>query len=83
MFHLGLLVIGFAPSTRLHTSVAALVGPRARPIMGVTLYGSQQTRSPLVNWYCHEAGIDFEMASSPSRHPFGQVPLRPHTAPPV
>lgn len=39
------------------------------------LHGSQQSRSPLVNWFCLEAGIDFEMAAPrPSPHPFGQVP---------
>lgn len=39
------------------------------------LHGHQQTRSPLVNWYCHEAGIELEMRDPrPSLHPFGQVP---------
>ena len=42
-----------------------------------TLYGSQGSRSPLVNWYANEIGLALEMraprdASNP--HPFGQVP---------
>ena len=43
--------------------------------MGVTLYGSQQTRSPLVNWYLLENKIPFtQKAPRPSNHPFGQSP---------
>jgi glutathione S-transferase/alpha,alpha-trehalase len=43
--------------------------------MAPCLHGSQQSRSPLVNWYCHEAGIPLTMkAPRPSPHPFGQVP---------
>mmetsp|Transcript_30902 Transcript_30902/g.49623 ORF Transcript_30902/g.49623 Transcript_30902/m.49623 type:complete len:204 (+) Transcript_30902:32-643(+) len=39
------------------------------------LFGSQQTRSPLVNWYCYEADIPLVMKDpQPSPHPFGQVP---------
>jgi len=39
------------------------------------LHGTPQSRSPLVNWFCYEAGIAFEMAPPrPSPHPFGQVP---------
>lgn len=42
---------------------------------GPCLYGSQQSRSPLVNWYCYEANIPLTMkAPRPSPHPFGQVP---------
>ena len=42
-----------------------------------TLYGSQGSRSPLVDWYLHEKQIPFEVkdphdVSNP--HPFGQVP---------
>jgi glutathione S-transferase len=44
--------------------------------MGLTLHGSQQTRSPLVSWYLLEKKIPFNMASPlPSKHPFGQVPF--------
>ena len=42
-----------------------------------TLYGSQGSRSPLVDWYLHEKQIPFE-AKDPhdvsNPHPFGQVP---------
>ena len=44
--------------------------------MAVTLHGSPQSRSPLVNWYAIEAGIPFSMAPPrPSNHPFGQIPF--------
>ncbi|CEF98128.1 Thioredoxin-like fold [Ostreococcus tauri] len=42
-----------------------------------TLYGSPGSRSPLVNWYCHEIGLDVRARApnDPSNpHPFGQVP---------
>ena len=43
---------------------------------GLTLYGSQQTRSPLVNWYLEEKAIPFtQKAPRPSAHPFGQTPF--------
>lgn len=42
----------------------------------VTLHGSQQTRSPLVNWYLTEKNIAFTQAPPrPNKHPFGQVPF--------
>lgn len=46
-----------------------------------TLYGSQGSRSPLVDWYLHEKQIPFEVkdphdVSNP--HPFGQVPALRH-----
>jgi len=41
----------------------------------VTLYGSQGSRSPLVNWFCHEANIPLQMGDrSNNPHPFGQIP---------
>ena len=48
---------------------------------GYTLYGSQGSRSPLVDWYLHEKQIPFEVkdphdVSNP--HPFGQVPALRH-----
>jgi len=44
--------------------------------MAVTLHGSPQSRSPLLNWYMIEAGIPFTMAPPrPSNHPFGQIPF--------
>ena len=44
--------------------------------MGVELYGSPQSRSPLVNWYLVDNKIPFTMkAPRPSNHPFGQIPF--------
>merc|ERR1719454_2005478 len=44
--------------------------------MGLQLHGSQQSRSPLVNWFADESGIDLEMVPPrPSKHPFQQVPF--------
>lgn len=43
--------------------------------MTVTLYGHPGTRSPLINWACHELGVDFSMGDlSQNPHPFGQIP---------
>lgn len=42
----------------------------------IELYGSQQTRSPLVNWFLLEKKIPFtQRPPRPSNHPFGQVPF--------
>jgi glutathione S-transferase len=44
--------------------------------MTVRLHGSQQSRTPLVNWYALEAGVPLEMVPPrPSNHPFDQVPF--------
>jgi hypothetical protein len=44
--------------------------------MGLTLHGSQQTRSPLVSWFLLENDIKHEMKPPrPSNHPFGQTPF--------
>lgn len=41
----------------------------------VTLHGSQGSRSPLINWYCLEQGIEFKVAGQfKNPHPFGQIP---------
>ena len=43
--------------------------------MGLTLYGSQGSRSPLVNWGASEVGLDLTMGDlSKNPHPFGQIP---------
>ena len=57
--------------------LTATLGLRAGPIsMGPKLHGSQQSRSPLVNFYAYEAGIELEMQPPrPSNHPFQQVPF--------
>ena len=40
------------------------------------LYGSQGSRSPLVNWWCHELDIPVQVVSKDASnpHPFGQIP---------
>jgi glutathione S-transferase/alpha,alpha-trehalase len=43
--------------------------------MGLTLYGSQGSRSPLVNWALYELGMQFSMGDlEENPHPFGQIP---------
>jgi len=43
--------------------------------MDLTLYGSQGSRSPLVNWALYELGLDFKMGDlDENPHPFGQIP---------
>lgn len=59
-------IINAASTTPTSTSLA---------MAGLTLYGSQGSRSPLVNWGASEVGLDVTMgdlASNP--HPFGQIP---------
>eukprot|EP01038_Epipyxis_sp_PR26KG_P015959 gene15959-21656_t len=42
----------------------------------LTLYGSIQTRSPLINWYLYENNIPFiQKPPRPSNHPFKQIPF--------
>ena len=56
----------------------ALTIQRSSPLslsMGLKLYGSPSTRSPLVNWYLLEKNIPFtQMPPRPNPNPFGQVP---------
>ena len=43
--------------------------------MGLTLFGSQGSRSPLVNWALYELDLDFKMGDlEENPHPFGQIP---------
>ena len=65
-----------APATFIASQARSTARLTFPPSMGLPrLHGSPQSRSPLVNFFCYEAGIDFEMAPSrPSPHPFGQVP---------
>lgn len=43
--------------------------------MALTLYGSQGSRSPLVNWAADELNLALEMGDlSKNPHPFGQIP---------
>ena len=47
----------------------------ALAMAGITLYGSQGSRSPLVNWALYELGLDFSMGDlEENPHPFGQIP---------
>ena len=58
--------------SRTSTALGA-VADDASPAL--TLYGHPGTRSPLVNWACHELGVDFTMGNlSNNPHPFGQIP---------
>ena len=42
---------------------------------GLTLYGSQGSRSPLVNWGASEVGVAITMGNLQNNpHPFGQIP---------
>ena len=42
---------------------------------GLTLYGSQGSRSPLVNWGASEVGVSITMGNLQNNpHPFGQIP---------
>lgn len=72
------------PSTRVvafsvHRSSSSVRLPRtalaASAADSLTLYGHPGTRSPLVNWACHELGVVFDMGDlSQNPHPFGQLP---------
>eukprot|EP00984_Skeletonema_dohrnii_P034430 scaffold33557_cov119-Skeletonema_dohrnii-CCMP3373.AAC.4 len=43
--------------------------------MALTLYGSQGSRSPLVNWAANELSLSVEAGDlSKNPHPFGQIP---------
>lgn len=45
----------------------------------LTLYGSQGSRSPLVNWAANELELDITMGDlSKNPHPFGQIPCLEH-----
>jgi len=68
-----------APSTsRASASASTARVARARVVArAVILYGSQGSRSPLVNWYADEIGLALEMREprDPTNpHPFNQVP---------
>lgn len=43
--------------------------------MGLTLYGSRGSRSPLCDWAANELGLSLEAGDlSKNPHPFGQIP---------
>ena len=69
MYSIFRIIVGIALSLSLHTPTSVFA-------MVVTLHGSQQTRSPLVNWFLIENRIPFvQQPPRPSNHPFGQVPF--------
>lgn len=68
------LLIPFVLSYR--SRIAATRAHRGMELQAITLYGSQQTRSPLVNWYLLEKDIPFVLQPPrQSPNPFGQVPF--------
>ncbi|KAG7354617.1 glutathione S-transferase, C-terminal domain containing protein [Nitzschia inconspicua] len=61
-------------TTRLSSSTTAIFAEKS-----LTLYGSQGSRSPLVNWAAYELGLDITMGDlSRNPHPFGQIPCLEH-----
>lgn len=59
---------GIALRTRFVPSMSMSTKP-------ITIYGSQGSRSPLINWYCHELDLPFQMEPpNATPHPFGQIP---------
>mmetsp|Transcript_4976 Transcript_4976/g.7547 ORF Transcript_4976/g.7547 Transcript_4976/m.7547 type:complete len:219 (+) Transcript_4976:62-718(+) len=63
----------------LSKSFAALCIASISCVTSLQLYGSQGSRSPLVNWYCHEINLPFEVVNprglfKKNPHPFGQIP---------
>ena len=54
------------------TSIVSAMMP-SKPLK---IYGSQGSRSPLVNWCCHELALPFNVVpkDSSNPHPFGQIP---------
>ena len=83
MFFIGLIVFDLVNSLVINHSVLSSLQVKQLKITthtllnaGVTLYGSEQTRSPLINWYLLEKHIAFtQKPSRPSKHPFGQIPF--------
>jgi len=57
-------------------SVSRLVHKRDSALsMGLTLYGSSGSRSPLIDWAAYELDVHFERGDlSKNPHPFGQIP---------
>lgn len=67
-----------AGACRLHLTTRAgrdCRGSSSSLSMKLTLYGSQGSRSPLVNWGAYELGSELTMGDlSENPHPFGQIP---------
>lgn len=70
------LVVSFASAFA--PSANELTLPRTGGVslaMGLILYGSQGSRSPLVNWAANELKLELEMGDlAENPHPFGQIP---------
>mmetsp|Transcript_4692 Transcript_4692/g.10474 ORF Transcript_4692/g.10474 Transcript_4692/m.10474 type:complete len:256 (+) Transcript_4692:84-851(+) len=70
----------FAPGAKLASQIDLLQSNNEQStstsLHAMTLYGSQGSRSPLVNWAANELELDLEMAGDLGRnpHPFGQIP---------
>lgn len=53
----------------------SLVTPLNAPSPSIKLYGTQGSRSPLVNWYLDELSLPYtQLPPRPNPHPFNQVP---------
>jgi glutathione S-transferase len=64
----------FHPARR-PTAVQNIIPSSTSLSMGLTLYGHQGTRSPLVNWGAYELGLDISMGDlTKNPHPFRQIP---------
>lgn len=72
----GGVVEAFSPqSLSRPTSRRCFSSALAAEATSLTLYGHPGTRSPLVNWACHELGVEFRMGDLTNNpHPFGQIP---------
>ncbi len=65
----------FAPCTGIGSRQQAATSSTSLSMAGLTLYGSQGSRSPLVNWGASEVGLDVTMGNlATNPHPFGQIP---------
>lgn len=80
-----LTVLAFAPSAMAFSSSSTSLTNKNRSnaarrrttslSMALTLYGSQGSRSPLVNWAADELDLTLESGDlSKNPHPFGQIP---------
>lgn len=85
MFQLAVVLCWFLSSSSSLASAFVVVTPpivartdvssRSALAMGLVLYGSQGSRSPLVNWALYELGLEYAMGDlEENPHPFGQIP---------
>lgn len=62
-------------SLRIPTATQSSQSSTTSLSMALTLYGSQGSRSPLVNWAANELNLSVEAGDlSKNPHPFGQIP---------